>query len=133
MPEVNVEIGERKFAVVCDEGEETHLLAAAQLLNDEAMSLKDSIGRVPESRMLLMAGLMLSDKTIGLAWQLQAAEERVKQLEERLKSAEARMAVMGKETGRATQPQPQAALTLLERLASEVEAIAGELEARAAG
>ena len=127
MPEIDVEIGERKFSVVCDAGEESHLLAAAQLLNDEATALKASIGRVPESRMLLMAGLMLSDKTIGLAWQLQAAEERVKQLEERIKSTEARVAVLsnsGKQPARDT-----AAHLLLEKVAAEVEAIASDMEA----
>jgi len=127
MPEIEVEIGERKFAVVCDEGEESHLLAAAQLLNDEAMALKASIGRVPEARMLLMAGLMLSDKTIGLAWQLQASEERVKQLDDRLKSAEARAAVLGKSGNQP--PRDTAAHLLLEKVASEVEAIASEMEA----
>lgn len=126
MPEINVEIGERKFSVVCDEGEESHLLAAAQLLNDEATALKASIGRVPEARMLLMAGLMLSDKTIGLAWQLQAAEERVKQLEERLKGAEARVAVLGNSSKPA---RDMAAHLLLEKIAAEVETIAGEMEA----
>ena len=77
MPEVTIHIGGRGFDVSCQEGEEQFLQAAAQMLDDEAQVLSDQIGRMPESRMLLMAGLMLADKTA-------ATEEKVKSLEAKL-------------------------------------------------
>jgi cell division protein ZapA len=39
--------------------------------------LIDQIGRIPESRMLLMAGLMLADRTVGLEERLREAEDRI--------------------------------------------------------
>ena len=66
MPEVEIKIGGRGFEVSCQEGEEHYLHSAAKMLDDEAQALAAQIGRLPEARMLLMAGLMLADKTAGV-------------------------------------------------------------------
>ncbi len=84
MPEVTVEIGERAFEVACNAGEEDYLHAAARMLDEEARVLAAQIGRIPEARMLLMAGLMLADKTVGLHDKLQAVEERLARTEAEL-------------------------------------------------
>ena len=76
MPEVRISIGGREFDVSCQEGEEHFLRVAAHMLDTEATELIRQIGRMPEARMLLMAGLMLADKTAALEDQLRAAEER---------------------------------------------------------
>lgn len=77
MPEVKIEIGGRTFDVACQEGEEKYLQAAAALLDGEASVLASQIGRMPEARMLLMAGLMLADKTAGLEERLEKAEQEL--------------------------------------------------------
>lgn len=77
MPEVIVTIGGREFEVACQDGEEHFLRAAAGLLDSEASVLSAQIGRLPESRMLLMAGLMLADKTAGLEEQLRSLEDKL--------------------------------------------------------
>ncbi|MGL4279426.1 MAG: cell division protein ZapA [Albidovulum sp.] len=76
MPELKILIGGREFDVACQEGEEPFLRSAARLLDNEAQTLVSQIGRMPEARMLLMAGLMLADKAAGLDDQLRMAEER---------------------------------------------------------
>lgn len=65
MPEMMIQIGGRGFTVNCQEGEEKFLQSAADALDKEASTLISQIGQLPESRMLLMAGLMLADKYIG--------------------------------------------------------------------
>ena len=62
MPEVEIEIGGRRFEVACQPGEEDYLIAAATALNEEASNIGQQSGRLSESRMLLMAGLMLADQ-----------------------------------------------------------------------
>src|SRR6056297_2792249 len=92
MPEVEIEIGGRTFEVAGQEGEEHYLRAAARMLDEEAQVLSAQIGRIPESRMLLMAGLMLADKTAGLDDKLRAAEDRLSEAQaelEKLRSAPA--------------------------------------------
>ena len=77
MPEVTITIGGRDCQVACQEGEEHYLHAAAKMLDDEAQVLAAQIGRIPESRMLLMAGLMLADKTAGMQDKLREAEDKM--------------------------------------------------------
>lgn len=92
MPEVQITIGGRTFEVACQDGEEHFLHAAARLLDVEATSLIGQIGRMPEARMLLMAGLMLADKTAGLEDQVRAAEDRARLAERVAADAQARLA-----------------------------------------
>jgi cell division protein ZapA len=84
MPEVEIEIGGRTFEVACQEGEEQYLHAAAKMLDEEASVLSAQIGRIPESRMLLMAGLMLADKTAGVQDKLREAEDKMAEKEAEL-------------------------------------------------
>ncbi|MCE8005404.1 MAG: cell division protein ZapA [Aestuariivita sp.] len=75
--ESEIQIGGRTFSVAHQEGEAEYLIAAAKMLDAEATVLSKEVGRMPEARMLLMAGLMLADKTAAL-------EEKVRELEEKL-------------------------------------------------
>ena len=77
MPEVNIDIGGRTFEVSCQDGEEHYLQAAAKMLDEEASVLTAQIGRLPEARMLLMAGLMLADKTAGMQDKLREAGDKM--------------------------------------------------------
>lgn len=124
MPEVNITVGGRKFEVACQPGEEKYLEAAATLLDGEAQLLSSQIGRVPEARMLLMAGLMLADKTAGLEERLEKAEEELMALRKGGATApeirEVRVEVVP--------PSVQEALT---QAAERAEALAAQLEERA--
>lgn len=137
MPEVTIHIGGRDFQVSCQEGEESFLQMAAGMLDDEAQVLSDQIGRMPEARMLLMAGLMLADKTA-------AVEDRIKVVEAQLAEREAMIAQKEaeiEELRNAPPPEPeqvevpvvppQVAETLAE-LAARAEALAQEIEEKAA-
>ncbi|SFN70600.1 cell division protein ZapA [Roseovarius lutimaris] len=77
MPEVQIEIGGRTFEVACQAGEEHYLQSAAKMLDEEASVLAAQIGRIPEPRMLLMAGLMLADKTAGLQDKLRETQDKL--------------------------------------------------------
>ena len=77
MPDLKINIGGRSFDVACQDGEEHFLKSAASMLDTEASVLSDQIGRLPEARMLLMAGLMLADKTAGLDEQLRGLEQKL--------------------------------------------------------
>ena len=72
MPDVDITIGGRTFQVFCQEGEEHFLRGAAQMLDAEAQPLVAQLGRLPESRLLLMAGLMLADKTAAVEDEIRA-------------------------------------------------------------
>lgn len=92
MPEITISIGDRDFEVACQDGEEHFLHSAAALLGAEANVLVEQIGRLPETRMLLMAGLMLADKTAGLDERLKVAEKTIAKQEAMIAELETRPA-----------------------------------------
>jgi cell division protein ZapA len=83
MPDVDITIGGRVFQVACQEGEEHFLRAAAGMLDTEATPLVTQMGRLPEARMLLMAGLMLADRTAAVEDELRVLKARLAELESR--------------------------------------------------
>ena len=81
MAELEITIGGRSFMVSCQEGEEHFLRTAATMLDTEAQPLVTQMGRLPEARMLLMAGLMLADRTASVEDKLRVMKARVAELE----------------------------------------------------
>lgn len=83
MPELHVTIGGRSFPVACQPGEEHFLRAAAAILDAEAQPIIAQMGRLPEAKMLLMAGLMLADKTAAVEDEIRALKARLAELDSR--------------------------------------------------
>lgn len=83
MPELEVMIGGRGFSVSCQPGEEHFLRSAAAMLDAEATPLVAQLGRLPETKLLLMAGLMLADKTAAVEDELRVLKARISDLESR--------------------------------------------------
>jgi len=123
MPEVNIHIGGRTIEVSCQAGEESYLQSAAAMLNEEAQVLSDQIGRMPEGRMLLMSGLLLADRTA-------AHEDRIKELEAELETLRSQPKP---EPERIEVPVvPDSITETLADLAAQAEALAADVEERAA-
>ena len=122
MPEVTVNIGGKGFLVACQPGEEHFLRAAAAILDAEAQPLMSQLGRLPEARMLLMAGLLVADKTAGIEDELRQARARIAELESRPEPAPQRVEV--------PVIPPQVGETLAE-IAARAEALAAAIEERA--
>ena len=131
MPEEKISIGGRVFEVACQEGEEHYLQAAAQMLDAEAATLADQIGRLSESRILLMAGLMLADKTAALEEQLRQRDDYIGTLDAQIGALKA-----------APKPAPERVevpvvpaelVETLAELAARSESLADAVEEKAAG
>lgn len=126
MPEVSVEIGGREFQVSCQDGEELYLISAARMLDAEAQVLVKQMGRVPEARMLLMAGLMLADKTAGLEERLDKSETRAAQYLDEL--GELRNAPPPEPKRIEVPVVPDNVTDLMAELAARAEAMAAQIE-----
>ena len=121
MPDLDITIGGRNFSVSCQPGEEHFLRGAAAMLDIEAAPLVAQMGRLPESRMLLMAGLMLADKTAAI-------EDENRQLKLKLAEIESRPQPEREKIEVAVVP-PGLRETLAE-IAARAEAMAGSVEDR---
>ncbi|MDX8348714.1 cell division protein ZapA [Cognatiyoonia sp. IB215446] len=130
MPQVEIAIGGRKFEVACQDGEEHFLHSAAAMLDTEAAHLSEQIGRLPESRMLLMAGLMLADKTAGLQDKVREAEAEAAKLRAELETVQGQPVPAPE---RVEVPVVPADVTdTLAEIAARAEALADQVEGAAA-
>lgn len=127
MPDVEITIGERKFYVACREGEQHFLSAAAKMLDAEATPLQAQMGRLPEARMLLMAGLMLADRTASVEDELRQAKAKIAELQ-----ARAPREVPFLPTPEAPPAIPREVLASLAELAARAESLATAIEERVA-
>ena len=129
MPEIKIAIGGRDFEVACEPGQEHFLQAAAAMLNKEADTLVQHTGRIPESQMLLMAGLMLADRTASV-------EDRLREAEDKLSRRDAMIAEL--QDRPAPKPErievavvPTSVTESLAEMAARAEALAAEIEEKA--
>ncbi|MDO5656815.1 MAG: cell division protein ZapA [Paracoccus sp. (in: a-proteobacteria)] len=80
MADVSFRIGHKDYTLHAQDGEEKLLMRAAEMLDAEAQSLISQAGRMPEARLLLVAGLMLADRMSSLEDRLDAAERELTRL-----------------------------------------------------
>ena len=130
MPEVTIKIGDRPFKVACPAGEESQLEAASAKLNAEAKVLIAHSGRVPESQMLLMSGLMLADRAIALEEKVKSAEVEMGSLRQSNKNITPEIKTVIKEVK--VTAVPEELLESLAELSARAEAAADDLEQKIA-
>ena len=76
MPQVTLRINGYAYTVGCKDGEEEHLLAMAAELDRRIEHVKAGAGQSGESRMLVMAGLLMADEVFELRQKLVTSEAR---------------------------------------------------------
>lgn len=113
MPNVDVEIGNRRYSIACRAGEEEHLRAVAAIVDRKAQDAVGALGTLGEARQLLFASLLLADEVYEQ------------------KSAGGNAAPPSRFERRDDADDDQVAETL-ERLAERVESLADRLETAAA-
>jgi cell division protein ZapA len=90
MSHVTVNINGRAYRMACEDGQEDHLSQLASGLNERVEQLRGSFGEIGDSRLVVMAALMLGDE-------LSEAKQRVGKLEEELSGLQdARAAAAGR-------------------------------------
>ncbi|GAB5469469.1 MAG: cell division protein ZapA [Rhodospirillales bacterium] len=93
MARVEISIRGRRHDLICDDGQEEHLRQLAARLDQRVMGLAERFGALPETRLLVMAGLMLVDELeaadrrlpppSGLVDELDEASKRLEEIAER--------------------------------------------------
>lgn len=96
MGQVTIAVGGRQYSLVCGDGEEPQLQRLAEFVDKKVDDLSATLGRISESRMLLMASLLIADELMDLKTRLaedgtappdtQEAEQKLFRLAERLES-----------------------------------------------
>jgi len=123
MPDLEIFIGGRSFTVSCQPGEEHFLRGASAMLDTEAQPLVAQMGRLPEARMLLMAGLMLADKTAAVEDEIRVLKAKLADLEGRPQPEREKLEVP---------VVPQGLRETLAEIAARAEALAASVEEKVA-
>jgi cell division protein ZapA len=77
MPQVTVTIDGKQYRMACDEGQEQHLIGLASRFDRYVSHLKESFGEIGDSRLTVMAGIMIMDEMAELQNRVQRLEEEV--------------------------------------------------------
>ncbi len=63
MADVDIIINSRTYRISCKDGEEDRIKSLSSQINNEVKSLVSKIGQLGEARMILLAALILLDKS----------------------------------------------------------------------
>lgn len=118
MPQVIVRVNDRSYSMVCDEGEEEHVAELAAFLDGEVVSLKKTFGQAGDSRLLLMAGIMVADRLSEALRKIETMQEEIEGLKD------ARSAVVDR-----TRTIEDSLAEKLEAAAARIEGLSGEINA----
>ena len=75
MAQVNATIAGRQYRLACEDGQEDHLLALAKDLDGRIEELRKKFGKIGDTRLTVMASLMVADE-------LAEATRKIRRLEE---------------------------------------------------
>ena len=77
MATVNATIAGRQFRLACEDGQEEHLAALAKDIDERIIELRRKFGEIGDTRLTVMAALMVSDE-------LAEAGRKIRRMEEEL-------------------------------------------------
>jgi len=128
MGQLTIDIGGYSYKLACRDGEEARLEKLARYLNAKVEELTAALGQVSESRMLLMAALMLADELFEAREAGSVGGDAAKAADV---AADGAGGVTGGETGGDTAPVVAEMTAFLHAAAARAEALIGALEAKA--
>ena len=116
MPLVNVMVNGRAYTIACDDGEEDYLRDLAATVDAKAREVLSSVGQVGDTRLLLMAALLMADEHHAAVTNLASSNKAASDLDTSRSALEIR-----------AQDAESKAADALELAAKRVEDIAAQL------
>jgi cell division protein ZapA len=82
MAQVSVTIGGRVYRMACDDGQEEHLMRLAHELDQKLVQLREAFGEIGDTRLAVMAAIMVADDLSESRRRIRALEQEVDGLQE---------------------------------------------------
>jgi cell division protein ZapA len=80
--QVNVSINSRQYRMACEDGQEDHLRQLAKDLDDRINTLRGKFGEIGDSRLVVMAALMIADDGAETGRKLRRLEQEMAALQD---------------------------------------------------
>ena len=116
MSQVNVTINGRQFRMACEDGEEARLSRLAEELDASIATLRTRFGEIGDTRLTVMAAIMVADELADVRRRLKAAESELAAL----RDARALMAERANEREASVATALDEAAASIERLTAEL-------------
>jgi len=82
MGTVNATIAGRQFRLACEDGQEDHLQALAKDIDQRIIDLRARFGEIGDTRLTVMAALMVADEMTEMTRRMRQLEEEVAALKD---------------------------------------------------
>lgn len=82
MGTVNATIAGRQFRLACEDGQEEHLQALAHDIDQRIIDLRKRFGEIGDTRLTVMAALMVSDEMNEMARMMRRLEDEIAALKD---------------------------------------------------
>lgn len=81
MPSLDIDIGGRNYKIACEEGQEDHLEGLARGIDEHVRALKAKFGEIGDTRLTIMAALLLADLLHDARGRIYALEQELTDIE----------------------------------------------------
>ena len=85
MANVNIKFNGKEFLLSCEDGQEEHLEELALYLNEKFSSLKNSLGNIGESKLLLITSISVLDEYYETKKKIDIQKEEINKITEKFK------------------------------------------------
>ena len=85
MANVNIKFNGKEFLLSCDDGQEEHLEELALYLNEKFTELKNSLGNIGESKLLLITSISVLDEYYETKKKIDTQKKEISNITEKLK------------------------------------------------
>ena len=85
MANVNVKFNGKEFLLSCDDGQEEHLEELALYLNEKFKNLKNSLGNIGESKLLLITSITILDEYYETKKKIDSQKNEIKNITDKFK------------------------------------------------
>ena len=80
MANVNIKFNGKEFLLSCDDGQEEHLEELALYLNEKFKNLKNSLGNIGESKLLLITSITILDEYYETKKKIDSQKNEIKNI-----------------------------------------------------
>ncbi len=91
MAQVNLTVNGRVYRMACEDGEEEHVLDLGTRFNEAIDELRGALGEIGDQRLMVMAGILMTDRLDDAERRLRRLEQDVRDLKESRLDSTSRM------------------------------------------